>query len=167
MGARHLALAPAPTEARPPRSLARVSAALRRPLHEVAELTGLTLATAGALVSLAGDEGDHVYGAVAVAPSGDGLAPGVARLCRRIVATAAPICAANVSIGSFGELGTFAGVPLTLADEHVAGALAVVAAPSRIWTPLDIRLLAGLAARAATEIQLALAESRDDQRAGT
>ncbi len=126
------------------------------PLCEVAELAAMALAAPGAVVSLTATAGDHAHGEVGGSGRPDTPSDGVARLCDRVVATGEAMCVSHTDLGGPGA---FAGAPIVLGDGRVAGALAVVAAPSRTWTPLDVRILSGLAARAATEVRLALAEA--------
>ena len=83
--------------------------------------------------------------------------------CRHVVASATPLVVEDArrhplvrTSPAIRELGwiAYAGVPLTMADGRTVGALCVVDALPRIWSPRDVALLEDLAASVVTEIEL-------------
>jgi PAS domain S-box-containing protein len=83
--------------------------------------------------------------------------------CRHVIASATPLVVEDArrhplvrTSPAIRELGwiAYAGVPLTMADGRTVGALCVVDALPRIWSPRDVALLEDLAASVVTEIEL-------------
>ena len=70
-----------------------------------------------------------------------------------------PVVRTNLAVRELGWI-AYAGVPLTLADGRTVGALCVVDALPRIWSPRDLALLEDLAASVVTEIELRSPPSR-------
>jgi PAS domain S-box-containing protein len=83
--------------------------------------------------------------------------------CRHVIASGAalviedarrhPVARTNPAIRELRWI-AYAGVPLTLPDGSTAGALCVIDALPRLWSPRDIELLRDLAACAVTEIEV-------------
>ncbi|MDQ3137058.1 MAG: PAS domain S-box protein [Gemmatimonadota bacterium] len=118
-----------------------------------------------ALVTLTGPDRAFVKSAVGLAePWASSRSMPLSRsFCRHVVATRAPLIVedarrhpllrASPSIRELGWIG-YAGVPLTMSDGRTVGALAVIDALPRIWSPRDVALLEDLAASVVTELEL-------------
>jgi two-component system cell cycle sensor histidine kinase/response regulator CckA len=96
-------------------------------------------------------------------------APLAYSFCRHVVATGAPLVVEDArrhplvrSNPSVRELRwiAYAGVPLTLPDGRTVGALCVVDAMPRLWSPRDLSLLGDLAASVTSEIELRAARDQ-------
>ena len=89
--------------------------------------------------------------------------------CRHVIASGAPLVVEdarrdpivrnNPAIRELHWI-AYAGVPLTISDGSTAGALCVIDALPRIWSPRDVALLEDLAASVATEIEIRTPRSR-------
>ncbi|HVW17938.1 MAG TPA: bifunctional diguanylate cyclase/phosphodiesterase [Solirubrobacteraceae bacterium] len=151
---RHLSAVPSQAPGEPAPRLDGVADALAAPLAEIAELAALALSAPGTLVAVTGG-GEHGHGTLAARGP---LRAAVARLCAEVVARRATRCLADASVAAGGPW-SFAAAPVLLGDGAAVACLAAIAEAGREWAPRDLRLLEGLAARAATEVLLAEGEA--------
>ncbi|HUR94649.1 MAG TPA: PAS domain S-box protein [Gemmatimonadales bacterium] len=126
-----------------------------------------------ALVTLAADDRVFFKSAVGLGEPWAGRrgTPLSYSFCRHVIASGAPlivedarrhpIVRSNPAIREMGWV-AYAGVPLTTADGTTAGALCVIDALPRIWSPRDVALLEDLAASVVTEIEFRTAGPRLD-----
>jgi len=94
---------------------------------------------------------------------GDG-APLPESLCTLVAAGGQPVVvpdaradevARGVPVVAAGQVGSYAGVPLTLSDGTAVGALCALHHEVRAWSPVDVGLLQQLAASVVAELELA------------
>jgi two-component system cell cycle sensor histidine kinase/response regulator CckA len=131
----------------------------------LAGLAARLLGAPVALVTLLGEDRVFFKSAIGLAEPWASRrgAPLSHSFCRHVVASGVPLVIEDArrhplvrSNPAVRELGwiSYAGVPLTLSDGWTLGALAVVDALPRIWSPRDVELLEDLAASVVTEIEI-------------
>ncbi|MEO6056169.1 MAG: GAF domain-containing protein [Gemmatimonadales bacterium] len=118
-----------------------------------------------ALVTLTGGDRAFFKSAVGLAEpwAGRRSMPLSHSFCRHVIDAGEPLVVEDArrhplvrTSPAIRELGwiSYAGVPLTMADGTTEGALSVIDAQPRIWSPRDVALLEDLAASVVTEIEL-------------
>jgi two-component system, cell cycle sensor histidine kinase and response regulator CckA len=142
---------------------------LERPAEEAFDrLTRLAARLLGApvaLVSVMGEDRAFLKSAVGVPEpwASERAMPLAYSFCRHVIASGAPLVVEDTrrqplvrSNPAIRELSwiSYAGVPLTTGDGQTAGALCVIDALPRIWSPRDVALLQDLAASVVTEMEL-------------
>jgi PAS domain S-box-containing protein len=142
---------------------------LERPAEEAFDrLTRLAARLLGApvaLVSAMGEDRAFLKSAVGVPEpwASERAMPLAYSFCRHVVSSGAPLVVEDTrrhplvrSNPAIRELSwiSYAGVPLTTGGGQTAGALCVIDALPRIWSPRDVALLQDLAASVVTEMEL-------------
>lgn len=128
-------------------------------------LAGRLLGAPVALVTFAGDDRVFFKSAIGLAEpwASRRSTPLSYSFCRHVISTGAPLVVEDArrhplvrSNPAIRELGwiAYAGVPLTTRDGQTTGALCVIDALPRLWSPRDLALLEDLAASVVTEIEI-------------
>src|SRR5215211_2572522 len=155
---------------------------LERPPDEgfdrLTRLAARLLGAPVALVSVIGDDRVLLRSAVGVPEpwASHRTMPLAYSFCRHVVASGQPLVVEDArrhplvrSNPAIRELSwvSYAGVPLVIGAGHTAGALCVIDALPRLWSPRDVSLLEDLAASVVTEMELRSPDQRRGSSAGT
>ena len=146
----------------------------RTGLDQLVQLVQQLLGAGAAYLSLVDAEQQHIISQIGLSEAlpADYVLPVSDGLCAYVVASSQPVVAVDTRqdprfadrpfVHQFG-IGAYVGIPVTVGDGQVVGALCAIDSAPRAWTDDEVALVSALATQARSHLESHAAQQRADQ----